>query len=58
MIKEPSMREPKAFYFPSEVVMVDDNQSFVTNFKLYASDHLDVNTFIDPNKAIQKIREN
>ncbi len=52
------MNEIQAFHFPSSIVMVDDNDAFLTNFGLKMSDSFSVDTFTDPSKAIQHIRRN
>ena len=52
------MNEINAFYFPSSVTVVDDNDAFLTNFGLSLSDSLSVNTFLDPHDAIDHVRTN
>lgn len=52
------MNEPKAFYFPSSVAMIDDNDAFLTNLSLRMSDFFSVNTFVDPNEAVLFITKN
>lgn len=52
------MNEIQAFHFPSSIVMIDDSEAFLTNFGLRMSDYFSVDTFTDPEKAIEHIRRN
>jgi len=52
------MNEIKAFYFPSSVTMIDDNDAFLTNFSVRMSDYFSIDTFLCPNEAIAYTTKN
>ena len=52
------MSDFKGFYFPTKVILVDDNPSFLDNLGLKLSDNHLVETYSDPFEALEVIEQN
>ena len=52
------MSDFKGFYFPTKVILVDDNPSFLNNLSLKLSDNYLVDTYSNPLEALEAIKQN